>query len=83
MCEGKYLTGSSKRFQSSEPALPHLCRIHLYSDMWRHFDAGLHVFMHTYIYQPLVGTNPSVLGRELLNLIFIYRTPLKKSIPSQ
>ena len=23
-------------------------RIHLYSDMWRYFDAGLHKFMHRY-----------------------------------
>ena len=39
-------------------------RIHLYSDMWRHFDAGLHIFMHTYIYQPLVGSSPTALGRR-------------------
>jgi hypothetical protein len=44
-------------------------RIHLYSDMWRHFDAGLHEFMHTYIYKPLVGPSPSLLGRgEMLNV---------------
>ena len=24
-----------------------IARIHLYSDMWRYFDSGLHKFMHT------------------------------------
>ena len=27
-----------------------IARIHLYSDMWRHFDPGLHKFMHRYIF---------------------------------
>ena len=26
-------------------------RIHLYSDMWRHFDNGLYLFMQKYIYR--------------------------------
>lgn len=50
-------------------------RIHLYSDMWRYFDSGLHIFMHTYIYQPLVGTSPSVLVRILASVAcfsFVY-----------
>ena len=25
-------------------------RIHLYSDMWRYFDVGLHKFMHRYLF---------------------------------
>ena len=49
-------------------------RIHLYSDMWRHFDAGLHIFMHTYIYQPLVGSSPTALGRRERLLIGLIST---------
>ena len=26
-------------------------RIHLYSDMWRHFDKGLYLFIQKYIYR--------------------------------
>jgi len=52
-----------------------IARVHLYSDMWRHFDAGLHRFMHTYIYQPLVAHTSSKLGRISISIIifaFIY-----------
>ena len=52
---------------------PLLYRIHLYSDMWRHFDTGLHEFMHTYIYQPIVGSHPSFLGIGIQQLFTICR----------
>ena len=29
-------------------------RIHLYSDMWRHFDSGLYEFMREYLYLPVL-----------------------------
>lgn len=38
-------------------------RIHLYSDMWRYFDAGLHKFMHRYIYMPVMGKKSGVLNQ--------------------
>ena len=37
-----------------------IARIHLYSDMWRYFDEGLHKFMHRYIYLPVMN----VLGQS-------------------
>ena len=30
-------------------------RIHRYSEMWRHFDNGLYLFLRKYIHQPIVG----------------------------
>ena len=33
-------------------------RIHLYSDIWRYFDPGLHRFLHRYVFFSLKYVNP-------------------------
>ena len=43
-----------------------IARIHLYSDMWRYFDAGLYEFMRDYIYLPIITTLPATLFFKLL-----------------
>ena len=51
-----------------------IARIHLYSDMWRYFDEGLHKFMHRYIYLPimnLVGNTQNIL-MQLLGAIITF-----------
>lgn len=42
-----------------------IARIHLYSDMWRYFDVGLHRFLHKYIYGPIMGSKKP-LWKQLL-----------------
>ncbi len=52
-----------------------IARIHLYSDMWRHFDAGLHKFMHRYIYQPVISGRNSLMFQLLAAIVcfaFVY-----------
>ena len=57
--------------------LPPKCvyRIHLYSDMWRYFDRGLHLFLKTYIYLPVAryrdGMFMKIVG-SLATFGFIY-----------
>ena len=41
-------------------------RVHLYSDMWRHFDSGLYEFMRDYIYLPVISLLPASLFFKLL-----------------
>ena len=41
-------------------------RVHLYSDMWRYFDAGLYEFMRDYIYLPIITSLPASLFFKLL-----------------
>ncbi|XP_023708120.1 protein-cysteine N-palmitoyltransferase Rasp isoform X3 [Cryptotermes secundus] len=50
-------------------------RIHLYSDMWRHFDQGLYFFLRKYIYIPMLGERPSFAVRLLASFTcftFVY-----------
>jgi len=50
-------------------------RIHLYSDMWRHFDNGLYLFMQKYIYRPVLGDYTGLLPRLLSSAVcfsFVY-----------
>ncbi|PSN40500.1 hypothetical protein C0J52_05241 [Blattella germanica] len=50
-------------------------RIHLYSDMWRHFDQGLYLFLRKYIYVPILGNNYSLcwkLMASLMCFMFVY-----------
>lgn len=52
-------------------------RISLYSDMWRHFDSGLYIFIQKYLYLPLLRCigGSGVLARLLASIIcfsFIY-----------
>jgi len=50
-------------------------RIHLYSDMWRHFDNGLYLFMQKYIYRPVLGDHSGLLPRLLSSAVcfsFVY-----------
>jgi len=52
--------------QDNVSAPPHpkcIGRIHLYSDMWRHFDNGLYIFMQQYIYLPVLGGASSLFAR--------------------
>jgi len=61
-------------------APPHpkcIARISLYSDMWRHFDSGLYIFIQKYLYLPLLSFigGSGVLCRLLASVIcfsFIY-----------
>jgi len=59
-------------------APPHpkcIARIHLYSDMWRHFDVGLYHILHLYIFQPLVGEKTGFMvktGSSLVIFGFVY-----------
>lgn len=52
-----------------------ISRIHLYSDMWKHFDHGLYEFLFRYIYCALCAKTSSV-GRKFLasflTFVFIY-----------
>lgn len=36
-----------------------IARVHLYSDMWKYFDVGLHKFLVRYIYKPIIKQLPS------------------------
>jgi len=62
----------------SVAAPPHpkcIGRIHLYSDMWRHFDHGLYLFMQQYIYLPVLGQSTSLLARLTASAVcfsFVY-----------
>ncbi|KAJ3665397.1 hypothetical protein Zmor_000894 [Zophobas morio] len=50
------LSTTFQKFENIEvPSLP-ICigRVHLYSDMWRYFDAGLYNFLQSYMYIPLM-----------------------------
>uniref|UniRef100_A0A1B0CD87 Protein-cysteine N-palmitoyltransferase Rasp n=2 Tax=Lutzomyia longipalpis TaxID=7200 RepID=A0A1B0CD87_LUTLO len=52
-----------------------ISRIHLYSDMWKHFDHGLYEFLFRYIYCELCAKTSSVgkkLLASLLTFVFIY-----------
>lgn len=61
-------------------APPHpkcIARISLYSDMWRHFDSGLYIFIQKYLYLPLLRSigGSGVLSKLLASVIcfsFIY-----------
>ncbi|XP_018327825.1 protein-cysteine N-palmitoyltransferase Rasp isoform X2 [Agrilus planipennis] len=57
------------------PPLPKcIGRIHLYSDMWKYFDRGLHSFLVKYIYVPTL-TEKSFIGKTLssfLCFVFVY-----------
>ncbi|XP_069686211.1 protein-cysteine N-palmitoyltransferase Rasp-like [Periplaneta americana] len=62
--------------QIKAPAHPKcISRIHLYSDMWRHFDQGLYFFLRKYMYVPVLGASPSLARRLLASLVcfsFVY-----------
>ncbi|KAJ4427997.1 hypothetical protein ANN_24010 [Periplaneta americana] len=62
--------------QIKAPAHPKcISRIHLYSDMWRHFDQGLYFFLRKYIYAPVLGDGPSLARRLLASFVcfsFVY-----------
>merc|ERR1719239_2075871 len=50
-------------------------RVSLYSEMWRHFDAGLHKFMHNYIYTPLAQYAVTFKGKMASSFVcftFVY-----------
>lgn len=49
-------------------------RIHLYSDMWKHFDTGLYKFLLTYIYQPLIysGSFLNKLVASFISFAFVF-----------
>ncbi|KAI5741561.1 hypothetical protein M8J76_014896 [Diaphorina citri] len=42
-----------------------VARIHRYSDMWRHFDRGLYLFLTRYLYHPWCSSNQPSLLRKL------------------
>ncbi|KAK4884338.1 hypothetical protein RN001_000609 [Aquatica leii] len=70
------LSTSIAKFEDVKaPATPKcIGRIHLYSDMWKHFDAGLYQFLLNYIYFPTVG-NFTILRRlfsSMLCFSFVY-----------
>ena len=78
-----FLYGISRPFLMADGIQPTnhpkcIARIHLYSDMWRYFDEGLHKFMHRYIYLPVmnqVGNTPNILMQLVAAIIcfsFIY-----------
>ncbi|KAJ8963292.1 hypothetical protein NQ318_018760 [Aromia moschata] len=55
------------------PQLPRcIGRVHLYSDMWRYFDAGLYKFLVRHIYVPLMNKFSSKLLASFLCFLFIY-----------
>ena len=64
-----FLYGISKPFLMADGIQPPnhpkcIARIHLYSDMWRYFDEGLHKFLHRYIYLPVInqaGHTPNII----------------------
>ncbi|XP_068893417.1 protein-cysteine N-palmitoyltransferase Rasp [Tenebrio molitor] len=70
------LANSFARFEGvTVPSQP-VCigRIHLYSDMWKYFDAGLYNFLRRYIYIPLLRSG--IFGTQLLSsficFLFVY-----------
>ncbi|XP_023327881.1 protein-cysteine N-palmitoyltransferase Rasp [Eurytemora carolleeae] len=73
-----YGCGSFIAKLDSVDAPPHpkcIARIHLYSEMWRYFDVGLHEFMHNYIFQPLTKLHSSLPGKLVYSVIcfsFVY-----------
>ncbi|XP_044264293.1 protein-cysteine N-palmitoyltransferase Rasp isoform X2 [Tribolium madens] len=70
------LATSFAKFENIKvPSLP-VCigRIHLYSDMWKYFDAGLYNFLLRYIYIPTMK-NRFITSRSLSSLfcfLFVY-----------
>lgn len=57
------------------PKIPRcIGRVHLYSDMWRHFDTGLYTFLTKYIYVPTMNNNRhfSKILSSLLCFVFVY-----------
>ncbi|XP_077296557.1 protein-cysteine N-palmitoyltransferase Rasp [Arctopsyche grandis] len=50
-------TGSLTAFDDIAPETPPRCilRVHLYSQMWKYFDVGLHKFLLRYIYKPILS----------------------------
>ena len=50
-------------------------RITRYSEMWRHFDNGLYLFLRKYIYQPIVGEQGGIARKIVgatITFTFIY-----------
>ncbi|VEN55145.1 unnamed protein product [Callosobruchus maculatus] len=75
----KYIViyGLSTSLASFENVIvPHLprCigRIHLYSDMWKYFDAGLYKFLVRHIYIPVVKLTSHKLLASMTTFAFVY-----------
>ncbi|XP_076247087.1 protein-cysteine N-palmitoyltransferase Rasp [Calliopsis andreniformis] len=49
-----------------------VARIHLYSDMWKHFDTGLYKFLIRYIYIPLLKSKFNKLLASFLCFTFVF-----------
>lgn len=50
-------------------------RIHVYSDMWKHFDRGFYIFLVRYIYIPLMGDQRTLRRQILASIVcflFVY-----------
>lgn len=65
------------RFERIDAPNPPKCvaRVHLYSNMWRYFDQGLHDFLFKYIYKGLCDRNASAPKKFLASITafgFIY-----------
>nr|CAI5830898.1 unnamed protein product [Callosobruchus analis] len=57
----------------SVPHLPRcIGRIHLYSDMWKYFDAGLYKFLVRHIYIPIVKLTSHKLLASMTTFAFVY-----------
>nr|CAH7744137.1 unnamed protein product [Callosobruchus chinensis] len=55
------------------PNLPRcIGRIHLYSDMWKYFDAGLYKFLVRHIYIPIVKLTSHKLLASMTTFAFVY-----------
>uniref|UniRef100_A0A1Y1LPQ2 Protein-cysteine N-palmitoyltransferase Rasp n=3 Tax=Photinus pyralis TaxID=7054 RepID=A0A1Y1LPQ2_PHOPY len=68
-------TSIAKFDHMKTPPLPKcIGRIHLYSDMWKYFDAGLYKFLVTYIYLPTLRTSQlyNKIFSSLLSFGFVY-----------
>ncbi|XP_034934455.1 protein-cysteine N-palmitoyltransferase Rasp [Chelonus insularis] len=70
------ISGEISRADNIDAPPPPKCigRIHLYSDMWKHFDRGLYQFLVRYIYGPIVRLNIplSRIVASFLSFSFIY-----------
>ncbi|KAF6213975.1 hypothetical protein GE061_011704 [Apolygus lucorum] len=47
-------------------------RIHLYSNMWRHFDRGFYMFISRCIYKPICGSRKSSVWRKLVASFYCF-----------
>ncbi|XP_050504402.1 protein-cysteine N-palmitoyltransferase Rasp isoform X2 [Diabrotica virgifera virgifera] len=71
------LYGMSTNYATFEnidvPNLPRcIGRIHLYSDMWKYFDAGLYKFLLSHIYIPLALITQNKTIRSFICFLFVY-----------